>query len=67
MRLTGYEKRNYVMKDKNDFVILSKIRKLEKRKLGRKEREMIKLVRTQLKRTWRAPLIRHLDKMLKSA
>jgi hypothetical protein len=30
MKITGYEKRNYVMKDKDDFVILNKIHEIEK-------------------------------------
>lgn len=64
MKITSYEKRNYVLKDKEDFVILSKIKKIEEKKLNKDEKELVKLIRTQLKRNWRAPLIRQLDKML---
>ncbi|MBS3089370.1 hypothetical protein J4461_00635 [Candidatus Pacearchaeota archaeon] len=51
MKLTDYEKRNYVMKDKEDFIILSKIRELEKRKLNNKDKETVKIIRAQLKKT----------------
>ena len=65
MKLTEHEKNNYVMKDKKDFAILSKIKKLEKGKLSKNDNEIVKLIKTQLKKNWRTPLIRHLDKMLK--
>ncbi|MEK6847639.1 MAG: hypothetical protein AABX50_00765 [Nanoarchaeota archaeon] len=64
MKLTSYEKRNYVMNDKNDFVILKKIKLLEKKKLNTKDKKAVNLVGTQLKRNWRLPLIRYLDKLL---
>lgn len=65
MRLTSYEKRNYVMNDKADFVILGKIKELEKRGLGKADKAVLKLIRTQLKRDWRTPLVKYLDKLLK--
>ena len=65
MKLTEYEKRHYVMKDKDDLVILSKIKQLERRKLSQKNKATVKLIRSQLKKNWRLPLIRLLDKMLK--
>ena len=65
MKLTDYEKRNYVMNDKEDFIILSKIKELEKKKLNGKDKEAIKLVRTQLKKNWRLPLIKYLDNLLR--
>ena len=63
MKLTTYEKKNYVVNDKNDFVILKRIKLLEKKKLSGKDKEDIKLIRTQLKKNWRLPLIRYLDKL----
>ena len=64
MKLTSYEKRNYVMNDKNDFVILKKIKLLEKKKLNSKDKKTINLIRTQLKKNWRSPLIKYLDKII---
>lgn len=65
MQITDYEKRNYVFKEKKDFVILSKIKELEKNKLSKADIEIVKLIRTQLKDNWRSPLINYLDKLLK--
>jgi hypothetical protein len=62
--LTAYEKKNYVMKTKKDFIILSKIKELEKKKLNSKEKEAVRLMRTQLKEDWRSPLISYLNKLL---
>jgi hypothetical protein len=64
MKLNEFEKRNYVFKEKDDFVILSKIKRLEEKRLQPTEKEMVKLARSQLKRNWRTPLIRFLDKMM---
>ena len=64
MKLTSYEKRNYVLNDKEDLVILEKIKLLEKKKLDSKDRDIVKLIRTQLKKNWRLPLIKCLDKMM---
>lgn len=62
-KLTTYEKRNYLMKDDNDWIILSKIKALEKKHLSPKDKKIINLIRTQLKKEWRIPLIRYLDNM----
>mgnify|MGYP001611023694 CR=1 FL=1 len=63
MKLTGYEKRNYIVNDKNDFVILKKIKLVEKKKLNAKDKEIVNLIRTQMKKNWRLPLIKYLDKL----
>jgi len=52
------------MKTKKDFIILSKIKELEKKKLNSKEKEAVRLMRTQLKEDWRSPLISYLNKLL---
>ena len=44
MKLTGYEKKTYVMKDKEDFIILSKIKELEKKNLSKEDKEIINLI-----------------------
>ena len=64
MKITPYERKNYVLNDKEDLVILAKIKLLEKNKLDNKDRETVKLIRTQLKKNWRLPLIKHLDGLL---
>jgi hypothetical protein len=46
------------------MVILSKIKELEKKNLDKKDKEIIELIRTQLKLDWRTPLIDYLDNLL---
>ncbi|MBU2458805.1 MAG: hypothetical protein KKB29_00360 [Nanoarchaeota archaeon] len=53
------------MPKKEDFIILNKIRELEKMKLSLNAKEEVKLIRTQLEKDWRAPLIKSLNKLLK--
>lgn len=64
MKITAYEKRNYVLKDKGDLAILSIIKEIEKYNLSGKDKEIIKLSRTQLKKDWQTPLINYLKKLL---
>jgi len=65
-RLTKFEKSKYVMSTEKDFEILAKIKKIEKiKKISNQDRDMIKFIRTQLERDWRAPLLKSLDKILK--
>lgn len=65
MKANNYEKKNYILNDKYDLVILSKIKKLEKKKLNKQDKITLKLIRTQLKKDWRSPLIKYLNKLLK--
>jgi len=55
------------MADKRDYEILSKIKELEKKKLEKEDKEIIKLIKTQLERDWRKPLLVKLDKLLKKS
>ncbi|MFA5019865.1 MAG: hypothetical protein WC533_02085 [Candidatus Pacearchaeota archaeon] len=34
MKITAYEKRKYVLKDKKDFIILEKIKQIEKLRIN---------------------------------
>ena len=58
-------KNTYVLKDELDFVILDKIKILEKKSLSKSDKETLRLCKTQLKKDWRTPLIRQLDMMLR--
>ena len=64
MKITDYEKKNYILKDKSDLVILSKVKKLENHKLNKKDKEIVKLIKTQLKKNWRLPLIKYLNRLI---
>jgi hypothetical protein len=60
---TKTERKKYIFKEKRDFEILKKIKILEKRKnLTKKEKTIIKFMRTQLEDDWRQPLLKLLDK-----
>ena len=63
--ITTHEKKHYIIKDKKDFILLSKIKELEKKELNKRDKEIVKLIRTQLKNDWRTPLIKYLNKLLK--
>jgi len=63
LNITSYERKNYLLKEKKDFIILSKIKALEKKNLDNKDKIIIKLIRTQLKDDWRTPLINSLNKL----
>ena len=65
MEVTSQEKKKYVFKEKRDFTILKKIKELEREKLDSKDKEIVKLIRTQLEDGWRTPLIKYLDKLKK--
>lgn len=64
INVSSIEKRNYVLSTDIDFIILSKCKELEKLKLSKQDKEIVKLIRTQLKRDWRSPLINYLNKLL---
>ena len=64
LNITSYERKNYLLKEKKDIVILSKIKLLEKNNLDNKDKIVIKLIRAQLKNDWRTPLINFLNKLI---
>ena len=59
------DKKKYVFVEKRDYEILSEIYQLEKFDLIKSDEDLVKLVRTQLKRDWRVPIIKLLNKLLK--
>ena len=63
--LTNLEKKKYVMSTDGDYEILSKIKQLERLKLTKEEKFLVKFIRTQLEHDWRKPLIQTLDKILR--
>ncbi len=63
IKLTSYEKKNYLLNNKEDFIILKLIKKLETKPLSAEDKIVIQLIRTQLKNNWRLPLIRYLIKL----
>ncbi len=64
-KLTPSEKKKYVLPTDTDYEILDKCKKLEKMKLTKEERFLVKLIKTQLEADWRKPLLKVLNKLLK--
>jgi len=62
---TKYEKKKYKLPGEKSIEILIKVKKLEKQKLNKKDKEIVKLIRTQLEDDWETPLIKYLNKLLK--
>ena len=65
IKINEKDKKRYVLAEERDYIILGKIYQLEKCKLSLAEKKIINLVRTQLERDWRKPLIEFLDGMAK--
>lgn len=63
MKIRPEDKKKYVLNDDLDLVILEKIYDIEKRKLTQADKQIVGLIRTQLKKEWRKPLIKYLDKL----
>ena len=64
--LSLVEKKTYVIDNNLDLVIFLKCKQLENYKLSKKDREIIKLIKDQLKKKWRQPLLRYLNKLTRN-
>ena len=65
-KVTSSEKKKYVLSTDADFEILAKCKKLEKVKMKKEDKFLVKLIRTQLELEWRKYLVKTLDQLLKS-
>lgn len=63
-KISPSEKKKYVLSSDSDFEILEKCKQLEKLRLNKSDKSLIKLIKTQLEENWRTPLINYLDKLL---
>lgn len=64
MQLTQNDKKKYLLPEKQDFEILAKCKELEKKKLSKQDREMVRFIKTQLEKDWRKHLIKKLNQLL---
>lgn len=62
-KITKAEKRKYALPTKLDIKILIKIKELEKKKLNKENKRMLRLIKTQLEYDWRKPLIKELKRI----
>ena len=65
LKVTIAEKKKYVLSTNTDFEILAKCKKLEKLKLTKEDRFLIKIIKAQLETDWRKSLLNTLNKLLK--
>jgi hypothetical protein len=65
MTITKAEKKKYALVKEIDSEILVRIKKLEKKKLNKEDKRMLKFIKTQLEYDWRKPLIKKLEKIEK--
>ena len=63
--LTKTEQNKYVMSTNEDYRILKKIKQLEKLKLTKEDKNLVRLIKTQLELNWRKYLIGTLNQLLK--
>ena len=61
--ITKKDKKKYALPTKLDEEILLKIKELEKKKLNKKDKEMLKFIKTQLESNWRKYLVKELNKI----
>ena len=64
-KATAQEKKRYVLRTHADLEILASCKILEKLRLAKHDKELVKLIKTQLKKEWRKPLLQQLNKLLK--
>ncbi|MBI3051441.1 hypothetical protein HYY74_03210 [Candidatus Woesearchaeota archaeon] len=62
-RPTAAEKRKYVLRTAEDREILAKCKALEALRLSRSDKLTVKLIKSQLIREWRNPLIKKLNQI----
>lgn len=64
-KIKAQDRRQYILSDPKNLLILQKVYQLEDCKLSEEDRKLILFVRTQLKRDWQTPVIVFLNKLLK--
>jgi len=66
MKTIMEKSKKYIIDEKRDEEILMKVRKLEKVKLSKANKDSIKLIKTQLEKDWRKYLLQKLNSMIKN-
>jgi hypothetical protein len=65
VKITSSDKKRYPLPEARDFIILKKIKYLETKKLNKQDKDLIKLIRSQLLKEWRNSLLISLNKLMK--
>lgn len=61
VKITKADKKKYALSTKLDIKILIKIKELEKKKLNKENKRLLRFIKTQLEYDWRKPLIKELE------
>lgn len=64
-KVIPYDKRRYLLPEDRDYEILDKCKRLEKLQLSRKDKYLVKFIKTQLIKDWRKPLLVELNRLLR--
>lgn len=59
------DEEKYLLSKEEDYKILAKARELESKQLTNEDKEIVRLVLTQLEEEWREPLLDKLNELLK--
>ncbi len=65
VKISSTEKKKYVLSTDTDFKILKRCKQLEKSRLEKDDRFLIKLIKSQLEDDWRKYLLKDLDKLMR--
>ncbi len=65
MKITSQEKKSYVLAEKGDLKILFVCKELEKLELEKGDKAVVGLIKSQLQRDWRKPLLQKLSQLAK--
>ncbi len=57
--------KRYLIDNRRDLSIYTQIKKLEKKKLSKQDKELVKFIKTQLEKDWRKYLLIKLKKLNK--
>ena len=59
------DRERYILSTDQDYEILDRIYRLERKKLSERDKALVKLARTQLEHHWRTPILKFLNELLK--
>lgn len=61
--ITEEEEKEYLLPNEEDYEILSTVKSLESKNLSEHDREIVELIKTQLRAEWRKPLMERLKQL----
>ena len=59
------DKKKLLLEEDRDYEILEKIYLLEKKKLTKDQKELVRFLKSQLQDDWRKPLLRFVNELIK--